>query len=126
MNKLIALCTTLFIWVSSLSAVAQTDITVDDLNYSIQNGAATLTGRNSYNLEDIYIPATVNYEGVDYPVTAIAAYAFSGGVIDKYYHILPASHLRRRAMWKSSAGLPLTVPASAPHLLMSLPISVLG
>lgn len=66
--------------------LAQTSVVVDGLNYRLNtNGEATLTGRESTSTTEIYIPATITYNDVVYPVTAIGNYAFSGGDIDYEY-----------------------------------------
>lgn len=65
---------------------AQTSVVVDGLKYSLNtNGEATLTGRESTSITEIYIPATITYNDVVYPVTEIGSYAFEGGDIDYEY-----------------------------------------
>lgn len=59
---------------ASLPAFAD-EFTVDGLNYMIEEGVVSLS-YNSGATGDIVIPATVNYQGTDYPVTAIGDYAF--------------------------------------------------
>ncbi|MBP3727252.1 MAG: leucine-rich repeat protein [Bacteroidaceae bacterium] len=69
------------------SVLAQTNDTINNLVYRFStNGEATLTGRASQSITEIYIPATVTYDNVVYPVTAIGAYAFAGGTIDHSYN----------------------------------------
>ena len=56
------------------SVLAQTNDTINNLVYRFStNGEATLTGRAAQSITEIYIPATVTYDNVVYPVTAIGA-----------------------------------------------------
>ena len=65
---------------------AQTSTTINGLKYTLNtNGTATLTGRESTSITEIYIPATITYNDVVYPVTEIGSYAFEGGDIDSEY-----------------------------------------
>lgn len=67
---------------------AQTSTTINGLKYTLNtNVTATLTGRESNAVTEIVIPATVTYNDIVYPVTAIANNAFSSGSrIDSYYN----------------------------------------
>jgi len=66
---------------------AQTSTTINGLKYTLNtNGTATLTGRESTSITEIYIPATITYNDVVYPVTEIGSYAFTGGYIDRRFN----------------------------------------
>ena len=62
----------------SLSAWSQ-DFERSGLRFQLSGGGATVLGQASgFNETDINIPASVNYEEVDYPVTVIGGRAFNG------------------------------------------------
>jgi len=60
------------------NALAQS-FTVGNLNYTLNGNAATVTGHvdGTAATGSLVIPATVTYEGTDYPVTSIGSSAFS-------------------------------------------------
>ncbi len=59
---------------------AMVDVTVDGLNYWINNKKMTASVANNTNYPgpDIIIPDHITYDGQDYPVTTISGYAFQG------------------------------------------------
>ena len=76
MNRLKKIALLTFTLLFSLSAWSQ-DFQLDGLRFQLSGGGATVLGRVAGATEtDINIPASVNYEGVDYPVTEIADSAF--------------------------------------------------
>ena len=63
----------------SLSAWSQEFVELDGLLFQLLGGSATVLGQVAGATEtDINIPASVNYDGVDYPVTVIGFRAFLG------------------------------------------------
>ncbi len=49
---------------------------INGIEYSLENGEATIIRQNGRLSRDIVIPETVTYDGVDYMVTNVADYAF--------------------------------------------------
>lgn len=73
----------MLVMLSSTSLFAH-DFEVDGIYYTINGNEATVTfkggGYNSFNNEysgNVNIPETVNYNGIDYPVTSIGNWAFA-------------------------------------------------
>ena len=57
----------------------KTEISTNDLSYTLDKGIVTLTGyENNTNIKNVTIPETITYFGKEYPVTSIAEDAFLG------------------------------------------------
>ena len=70
---------TLLVIVSSVTVVQAYDFEVDGIAYNvIAEGECKVASRNGGYTGDIFIPGSVVYEGVNYKVTAIGDFAFSG------------------------------------------------
>ena len=53
-------------------------VTVDGIEYTVDTDGQTATVTNAgYNITEAHVPAIVNINGMDYPVTAIGDYAFA-------------------------------------------------
>ncbi len=57
-------------------AVVDSIYVVDNIKYSIKDGAATVVGR-SQNMPIVNIPSSITYKGTIYPVTSIGDHAFN-------------------------------------------------
>ena len=74
---------TLFICVISMSSFAQTEVTVEGINYIIDPSDNTaIVGKNPNAEGVIIIPETIQYEGNDYSVEEVGDYAFLGNLVE--------------------------------------------
>ena len=64
----------LLLLISSMSTWSQITTTVGDLNYSISDGVATVTGLAT-DATDIVIPSTIEYNGLDIPVKKVTGFS---------------------------------------------------
>ena len=84
------LLTTFSLALLAIAATAQTTATMDGIKYLLDGSNATVTYPNdsrpgssnpSTYTGDITIPASINVDGTDYPVTTIGERAFYGASI---------------------------------------------
>ena len=71
---------TLFVFLLMLlPMLAQADmVEIDGISYFIVGGEASVQKKTGGYSGDIVVPATISYQGKDYPVTEVLSYAFSG------------------------------------------------
>ena len=77
--------------------------TINDVDYLIDGTARTATVKLVHASDDVVIPATVTYDGKDYPVTAIADYVFcdkSESVIGSVTFPSSISSVAQKAFWR--------------------------
>ncbi len=70
-----------FIYCLLASINAFADVTIDDINYSLNIGNRTAAVSGS-SLSDIVLPETITYDGVTYTVTTIGSWAFSNRTLE--------------------------------------------
>ena len=66
-----------FLMLISVNALADTEVTVGCLKYSLSGSSATVIGYTSELPKDLEVPATIEYNGLSFNVTAIGKQAFN-------------------------------------------------
>ena len=69
---------------SLLTVQAATEVTVDDFTYIIDDAGASLKAYNG-SAADVTVPVSVPYDGINYKIHKVEAYAFDG---NKYLETL--------------------------------------